>query len=1300
MFFKKKEIPIPEQPKPSPYVKANFFSKITYSWENPIFKVGYNRPLEKNDLFLLPPKLQEDYNEERFYHYWDKTIAKKGQASVFKTLVKVFGPKWIPAGIFKLLSDICNLISPVVLELLLDHLSDKNSKTNESYKGWVYIIVIFLLQLFATIFINCYFKNTMEVGLSVRATVIGIIYRKTLKLSNKAKQTIGDGQIVNLVSTDSARLQRLLGNLHYLWSGPFQLVVILVLLIRSLGVWSLIGFTIFLVVIPLQGYIMKLLAKLRKQTAILTDQRVKRTQEIIGSMRVIKFFGWESSFLSILKKLRKNELKRTKKSTVLGAETSAIFNVIPFISCALTFIAYSAAGNKLTAAKVFSSLAFFNMLRYPLAILPNTFSQLTDAYVAMKRLTNLLNASELENLPEIDSNSDYAVTINNGQFNWESVKKDEKQKGNEKNKNKDKYNHKNKNKNKSKDEDNNNNKDTSDKESENEEKFVDSFKLHDINIQIKKNSLTAIVGAVGSGKSSLINAIIGEMKREEGKIVLGGTISYCSQQAWIQNATVRDNILFGKEYNEELYNKVIDYCALNHDLEIFPDGDMTEIGERGINLSGGQKQRINLARAVYFNSDIILMDDPLSAVDAHVSRALFDNCILGALANKTRILVTHQLHVLPRVDYIIVMKNGRIEEQGEYEELMKNDGEFARLMHTYGGIDENEEDEDDHSSEKSIENENKEKKLRSDKTDKDNPNTIKKVDKKEKGKELMTKEERATGSVDTKVYKAYIKAAGGIIFTTVILLLVIFIQLAKLSNDMWLVFWTDEKYKMSTMSYILIYLVLNVIQCLLTLFYSIFMAYTGIRAASKIHKDAISRVIMAPISFFDTTPLGRIINRFSKDQDSLDGMLFVSMQMFFNNLGTAISTISLMIYAAPIFVVALIPLLILYYFVQQFYRSTSRELKRIDSITRSPLYANLTETMQGLPTIRAYNEQERFIKYNQFLIDENNRPQHLQITAQRWLGLRLESIGAFLVLFDGISGLLLKDHISAPLLGLSLSYSLQVTSCLNGVVRQFCDTEVHMNSAERLLYYANDIEMENQKGLDAPKDWPSKGKIELKNLTMKYAPHLPPVLHNINLDIESNEKIGVVGRTGAGKSSIVMTLFRLVEPEKGSSIKIDDITITDIKLNDLRQRISIIPQDPILFSGTIRFNMDPFGEHTDQEIWEALENAGLKQTISELENKLDSEVRANGENFSVGQRQLLCLARAMIRNSHILVMDEATASVDIETDSIIQKALRTKFSNVTVLTIAHRLNTIIDYDKILVLSKGEVLEYDTPKNLL
>ncbi|OUM67331.1 hypothetical protein PIROE2DRAFT_40147 [Piromyces sp. E2] len=1270
MVFKKskKEYPVPEKPLPSPNLKANILSKILFSWQNKLFKVGYHRPLENNDVYLLEPRLLEERNEERFYKRWNKAIEKKGKGSVFVTLFKMFGFKLIAMDFIKLFSDIGNNISPLFLELLLDHL---NKKDEEQYKGWLIVGAIFVIQVFVTISLNNYLRLVFEVALSIRATLIGVIYRKTLKLSNKARLTIGDGQIINLISSDSGRIQKIVCTLHFLWSGPFQLIFILVLLIRSLGVFALIGFTIFIVVIPLQGMIMKLLAKLRKQTAILTDQRVKKTQEILGSMRVIKFFGWESSFLNIINTLRKKELRRTRKSIYLQAETTAIFNVIPFFASAITFIAYSAAGNPLTAAKVFSCLAFFNKLRLTLNLLPNTLSQIPDAYVALKRITNLLNAKELDDFPEVDYHHEYAISITNGQFNWETDKSKTKEEVNA----------------------------TSENSSLN---VTESFRLHDINIQIKRGSLTAIVGTVGSGKSSLVNAIIGEMKREEGKIIHGGSFSYCSQQAWIQNATVRDNILFGKEYHEAMYDKVIDCCCLTHDLEIFQDGDMTEIGERGITLSGGQKQRINLARAVYFDSDIILMDDPLSAVDAHVSRDLFDNCITGALAGKTRILVTHQLHVLPKVDYIIVMKAGRIEEQGEYDELMQKEGEFARLMRTYGGVDDSESDEQSKSESEGDSEKKKDKKSGSESESESESETKKasQLIKKEKGKALMTQEERAVGSIDSKIYMGYLKSAGGILCGILIIVLLVSIQVSKLGTDMWLVFWTDNKFEMSTSSYITVYLIWNLAQVLFTLLYSVYMAAVGIKAAKKIHRDAISRVLKAPISFFDTTPLGRIINRFSKDQDTLDSLLFVSIQMFLNNLSNTVVTLGLMVYTTPIFGIVMIPLLILYYFVQEIYRSTSRELKRIDSLTRSPLYANITETIQGLPTIRAYDAQDRFIKSDQFLIDENNRPQELLIVAQRWLGIRLECIGSFLVLFNGVSGMLLKNTISPSLLGLSLSYALQVTGSLNRLVRDFSDAEVNMNSAERLLYYTNDIEIEDQAGLDPPKDWPDKGKIEFRNLTMKYAPHLPPVLHNISLDIKSYENIGVVGRTGAGKSSIIMTLFRLVAPEAGSAITIDDVSIMDLKLSELRQRISIIPQDPTLFSGTIRFNMDPFNEHTDEEIWKGLENASLKQAISELDGKLEAEVRTNGENFSVGQRQLLCLARAMIRDSSILVMDEATASVDIETDAIIQQALRTKFDHVTVLTIAHRLNTIIDYDKILVLQKGEVLEYDTPKNLL
>jgi len=1375
LFGKKKIIPVPKEPQENPYAKASLLSKITYSWENKLFKVGFNRPLQKNDLYLLTPKFREENNEKNFYHYWDnEKLTQDDSGNLMRCLWKVFGSEYIFAGVMKLITDISNLLTPVILELLLNFLEESGETGSvyelqpqpqpnpnptlmeklEPYKGWFYIAGIFLCQIVYTICNNYHSKTVLEVGLSVRATLIGMIYRKTLKLSNKELQTISPGRIVNMFSTDSYRIQHLLANGHTLWSSPLQLIIILVLLVRSLGIWSIIGFSIFFFIVPFQAVVMKLLVSLRKKNALLTDERVKKTQEIIGNIRIIKYFGWEKIFQKMIDELRKKELKCTKKSIIINAETTAIFNVIPFFASAITFIAYCASGNVLTAAKVFSCHSLFNKLCYPLSSLSSTFDQLTNGTVSFKRVSYLMNAKEIDDITEIDPSAEFGVSVKNGQFNWEIVrpedilkkKKDEKKikKHQVKKEKKPKKNELRKEMLKKHrfsrleeiasdsmdfivDNSNLSSKITDDMIEKTADSLgnvlntVESFRLKDINIRIKKGSLTAIVGTVGSGKSSLINAIIGEMKREAGRVIIGGTYSYCSQKAWICNATVRENIILGKPYDKERYDIAVENCSLLHDFELFSNGDLTEMSERGANLSGGQKQRINLARAVYDDSDVVFMDDPLSAVDAHVSRFLFDNCICGVLKDKTRVLVTHQLHLLPDVDHVIVMKNGRIEEQGEYKELMQKNGELYRLMKAYGDVDsesdgsldkisedEEEEEGDDLDSTELVSNMNifeaiNEAKAEEDKKEENGEENNDNADEtfgKKKTKGIISEEERATGSVKWKIYAAYIKAGGGYIIGLFVLLMVGLIQLTKIGSDLWLVYWTEDTLGMTPNDYIYIYLGWNVGQTLITFFYYVYMASVGIKAARKVHNRAIDKVMKAPVLFFDSNPLGRIINRFSMDQDALDNNLFLSLQIFFTNFASTISTFALMIYAAPILGVAVVPLLIIYLYIQQMFRCTSRELKRIEALTRSPLYANISETIDGLATIRTYHEQEHLIRRNQFLIDENNRPLHLQSIAKKWLGFRLELIGAVLVLFDGMAGMLLKDKLSVSLLGLSLSYALQVTNNLNSTVRNFCNTEVYMNSAERLLHYSEEIETEKQDGKEAPVGWPEHGKIEFRNLTMQYAPFLPPTLHNINVTINANEKVGIVGRTGAGKSSIIMALFRLVEPDLYSVIKIDNENTLNMKINNLRHGLSIIPQEPILFSGTIRFNLDPFDEHSDNELWYALENSGLKDMIMNMDKKLESEVRLNGENFSVGQRQLLCLARAMIKNSHVLVMDEATASCDVETDAIIQQAVRNNFNEATVITIAHRLNTIIDYDKILVLDKGRVIEFDSPVNLL
>ncbi|ORX56536.1 hypothetical protein BCR36DRAFT_580845 [Piromyces finnis] len=1365
MIFRRKKniIPVPEQPSESPYTEASFFSKITYSWENKIFKVGYNRPLQPNDIYLLPYQFKEENNEKRFYHYWNEQNNSQVSKSIFKCLWKIYGNNFIIAGILKLISDISNLIAPVFLELLLEFLENSQNESSitqlpiedtsvispeswqeklKPYMGWIYISLIFICQLIYT-FCGNYFSNmVLEIGLSVYATINGILYNKTFRLTNKEMQSIGGGKIVNIMSTDSYRIWQLSAYGHYIWSSPLQLFIIQALLVRSLGIWSFIGLSIFLIIIPIQLFVMKILISLRKKTASLTDERVKKTQEILGNIRIIKYFGWEKIFQNIIYKLREKELKLTKSSIITNSVTTAAFNIIPFFASALTFVAYSANGNVLTAAKVFSCHALFNKLCSPLSSLSTTFNQFTNGIIGLRRVSYIMNGKEFDNLTEINPMADYGVSIKNGNFNWEVVRPEDILEKSNREKKLRHMNSKLKKKPQPQEEEKQNElkiemkrrhrysqiecicKDNIDvvtdshningaiatddmlDQSKNNDatvfknilKSLNSFCLRDINLNIKKGSLTAIVGGVGSGKSSLINAIIGEMKRESGRVIIGGSYSYCSQKAWIRNASIRDNIILGKSFDKDRYDIAVKSCALRRDFRILSNGDMTELVEGGANLSGGQKQRINLARAVYDNSDVIFMDDPLSAVDAHVSRFLFDKCINGALANKTRVLVTHQLHLLPKVDYVIVMKNGCIEEQGEYKDLLIKNGELARLLRVSG-------DNENEDYEESLDiSANSNSNITKNDFDSDesivNSMNANANDNKKPVQGIIIQEERSTGSISIKVYNNYIKAGGGYIICIFILLLVGLTQVIKIGSDTWLVYWTEDTLNMEINDYILIYLFWNIGQTIVIFIYYVVMANVGIRASKRVHNNAIDRIMKAPVFFFDSNPLGRIINRFSMDQDSLDNNLFLTLQIFLTSLGSTISTLALMLYASPILGVAVVPLLILYYHIQQMYRHTARELKRLDALRRSPIYDHLSETIDGLPTIRSYHEQEHLIKHNQYLINENNRPIHLQITAERWMEVRLELIGSFLVLLNGCAGMLLKDTLSISLLGLSLSYALQLTSNLNTTVRNLCNTEIYMNSAERLLHYAEEVETEKQDGKEAPLGWPTQGKVEIRNLTMSYAPYLPPTIRNISLDINSCEKVGIVGRTGAGKSSIIMNLFRMVEPELGSSITIDDISILDMKLSNLRKNISIIPQEPVLFSGTIRFNMDPLNEHTDSEIWDALENSGVKELVMNMENKLEAEVLCHGENFSVGQKQLFCLARAMIRNSHIIIMDEATASCDIETDSIIQKALRNNFNESTIITIAHRLNTIIDYDKILVLDKGELIEYDSPKNLL
>uniref|UniRef100_A0A0A0KAW3 ABC-type xenobiotic transporter n=2 Tax=Cucumis sativus TaxID=3659 RepID=A0A0A0KAW3_CUCSA len=792
----------------------------------------------------------------------------------------------------------------------------------------------------------------------------------------------------------------------------------------------------------------------------------------------------------------------------------------------------------------------------------------------------------------------------------------------------------------------------------------------------------------------------------DSSVVIRGSVAYVPQVAWIYNATVRDNILFGLAFESARYEKTIGVTALQPDLDILPGGDLTEIGERGVNISGGQKQRVSLARAVYSNSDVYIFDDPLSALDAHVAREVFEKCIRGELRGKTRVLVTNQLHFLSQVDRIMLVHEGEVKEEGTFEELYKNGRLFQRLMESAGKLEETSEENEDSRTVDTKRSSEFPANLTTNDLNKQDVSPSE--NRKEQKSVLIKQEERETGVVSWNVLMRYKDALGGLWVVAILFLCYVLSETLRIYRSVWLSIWTDQGNigPSETLYYNMIYAGLSLGQVLVTLLNSYWLIISSLYAAKRLHVLMLTSVLKAPMVFFNTNPLGRIINRFSKDLSDIDRNVASFFNMFLGQISQLLSTFILIGVVSTLSLWAILPLLLLFYAAYLYYQSTAREVKRLDSISRSPVYAQFTEALNGLSTIRAYKAYDRMAEVNGKSMDNNIRFTLVNMSGNRWLGIRLEAVGGLMIWLTTTFAVLQngraeKQQEFASTMGLLLSYALNITSLLTGVLRLGSVAENSLNSVERVGTYI-DLPSEAPSIIESnrpPPQWPSSGLIRFEDAVLRYRPELPPVLHGLSFTIFPNEKVGIVGRTGAGKSSMINALFRIVELERGK-IFIDGFDVAKFGLFDLRNVLGIIPQSPVLFSGTVRFNLDPFNNHNDADLWEALERVHLKDVIRRNTFGLDAEVSESGENFSIGQRQLLSLARALLRRSKILVLDEATAAVDVRTDALIQKTIREEFKSCTMLIIAHRLNTIIDCDRILVLEAGRVLEYNTPKELL
>ncbi|XP_066186418.1 multidrug resistance-associated protein 1 isoform X2 [Sylvia atricapilla] len=1177
-----------------------------------------------------------------------KPSQKSSEASLFKVLYKTFGPYFLMSFLFKAAHDLLMFTGPEILKLLLDFVDNKAAP---KWQGYFYTVLLFVCSCLQTLILHQYFHICFVTGMRLKTAIVGVIYRKALVITNSARKTSTVGEIVNLMSVDAQRFMDLATYINMIWSAPLQVVLALYLLWR--------------------------VAQMKSK-----DNRIKLMNEILNGIKVLKLYAWELAFREKVLEIRHKELQVLKKSAYLAAVATFTWVCAPFLVALSTFSVYVLIDEThvLDAQKAFVSLALFNILRFPLNMLPMVISNIVEASVSLKRLRVFLSHEELDPDSIVRGpikEAEGCIVVKNATFSWAKT---------------------------------------------------DPPLLNSINFTVPEGSLVAVVGQVGCGKSSLLSALLGEMDKKEGYVVVKGSVAYVPQQAWVQNATLEDNIIFGREMSEGRYKRVIEACALLPDIEILPSGDKTEIGEKGVNLSGGQKQRVSLARAVYCNADVYLLDDPLSAVDAHVGKHIFERVIgpKGILKNKTRVLVTHAINYLPQMDTILVMADGEISEMGSYQELLEQDGAFAEFLRTYASTEQTMESSDINSpsakESKPVENgvlaneapgKLMHRQLSNSSTysrDTGKPQQqsstaeLQKPLAEKNSWKMMEADTAKTGRVKASVYWEYMKAIG-LCMSFLAIFLFICNHVAALSSNYWLSLWTDDPVingtQQNTTFRLGVYAALGISQGVAVFGYSMVVSVGGILASRHLHLNLLHNVLRSPMSFFERTPSGNLVNRFAKEIDTIDSAIPPIIKMFMGSTFNVIGACIIILLATSIAAVIIPPLGLLYFFVQRFYVATSRQLKRLESVSRSPVYSHFNETLLGVSVIRAFEEQKRFIKQNDVKVDENQKAYYPSIVANRWLAIRLEFVGNCIVLFAALFAVIARTELSAGLVGLSVSYALQITAYLNWLVRMSSDLETNIVAVERVQEYA-DMEKEAEWSIEqtAPgSSWPEEGKVEFRGFGLRYREDLDLVLKNINVTISGGEKIGIVGRTGAGKSSLTLGLFRINEAAEGEII-IDGVNIAKIGLHDLRFKITIIPQDPVLFSGSLRMNLDPFDQHSDEDIWRSLELAHLKNFVSSLPDKLNHECAEGGENLSVGQRQLVCLARALLRKSKILVLDEATAAVDLETDKLIQSTIKSQFEESTVLTIAHRLHTIMDYTRVLVLEKGEVVECGTPDQLL
>ncbi|XP_004491490.1 ABC transporter C family member 3-like [Cicer arietinum] len=1247
----------------TPFSNAGILSLLTFAWVGPLIAVGNKKTLDLEDV----PQLDSgDSVFGAFPTFRDKLDADCGAINRVTTLklVKsliISGWKEILFTAFlALINTFASYVGPYLIDSFVQYLDGQRLYENQ---GYALVSAFFFAKLVECFTQRHWFFRLQQLGLRIRALLVTMIYNKALTLSCQSRQGHTSGEIINFMTVDAERVGVFSWYMHDLWLVVLQVTLALLILYKNLGVASVAAFAATIIVMLANVPLGSLQEKFQSKLMESKDTRMKTTSEILRNMRILKLQGWEMKFLSKITELRNNEQNWLKKFLYTSAMTTFVFWGAPTFVSVATFGTCMLIGIPLESGKILSALATFRILQEPIYNLPDVISMIAQTKVSLDRIASYLRLNDLqsdvvENLPP--GSSDTAIEVVDGNFSWDLSSTNP--------------------------------------------------TLQNINVRVSHGMKVAVCGTVGSGKSTLLSCVLGEVPKISGILKVCGTKAYVAQSPWIQSGKIEDNILFGKDMDRERYEKVLEACSLKKDLEILSFGDQTVIGERGINLSGGQKQRIQIARALYQDADMYLFDDPFSAVDAHTGSHLFKECLLGYLSSKTVVYITHQVEFLPTADLILVMKDGKITQSGKYADLLNIGTDFMELVGAHrealstletldGGKESNEINtlEQDVSISVSVAHDVKEKE-----TIKDEQN-----DKGEPKGQLVQEEEREKGKVGFSVYWKYITTAYGGALVPFILLAQILFQFLQIGSNYWMAWATpisaDVEAPVEGTTLIEVYVALAIGSALCILVRALLLVTAGYKTATILFNKMHLSIFRAPMSFFDSTPSGRILNRASTDQSAVDTDIPYQIGSFAFSLIQLFGIIVVMSQVAWQVFIVFIPVIAISIWYQRFYLPSARELSRLVGVCKAPIIQHFAETISGTTTIRSFGQQSRFHETNMKLTDGYSRPKFNIAAAMEWLCIRLDMLSSITFAFSLIFLISIPQGIINPgIAGLAVTYGLNLNMIQAWVIWNLCNLENKIISVERMLQYTNipsepPLVLEEENRPDP--SWPSYGEVDVRNLQVRYAPHLPLVLRGLTCTFRGGLRTGIVGRTGSGKSTLIQTLFRLVEPTAGEVI-IDGINISTIGLHDLRSRLSIIPQDPTMFEGTVRSNLDPLEEYTDEQIWEALDKCQLGDEVRKKEGKLDSAVSENGDNWSMGQRQLVCLGRVLLKKSKILVLDEATASVDTATDNLIQQTLKQHFSDSTVITIAHRITSVLDSDMVLLLSQGRIEEYDSPTTLL